>query len=289
MAAPVELVKQEIMHKSIAVLLLAACGAAMARTPANHPMPDGSRDMYVGLGLLSAPDWDGADGRKLRAQPLLQVQWSNGIFISGMRAGLHLSDHASVEYGPLLGLQPRRSQAGSHEWVGAPAANLSPSRDTGPEEGRLVGMEPVPARLEAGVFYNHYLSERVRINNAVLYGAGRERDGLRYTLDVQTLAADLSSRHKISALVGLTLVNRAHNAAYFGVSEREASSARPPYAPGGGLRDIHASVLWNYALTPAWMLATQVQVTQLRGDAARSPLVQRSTNVNLSTGLAYRF
>ena len=85
------------MHKSLVLVLAAACGAASAQTPANNPMPDGSRDMYVGLGIVSTPEWDGARGRKERALPVLQVQWSNGVCVSGMSAGLHLSDRPSVE------------------------------------------------------------------------------------------------------------------------------------------------------------------------------------------------
>ena len=90
------------MHKSYALILAAACGAASAQTPANNPMPDGSRDMYVGLGVGSAPEWDGARHHKLRALPVLQVQWSNGVFVSGMSAGIHLSGSPQVEFGPLL-------------------------------------------------------------------------------------------------------------------------------------------------------------------------------------------
>lgn len=255
-------------------------------------MPDGSRDMYVGLGVLSAPEWEGARERRVTAQPLIQVQWSNGLFISGMSAGMHLSDNPAVEYGPLLNIQPRRSESGSRDWLdGFEGSMLNPSRNQPPPEaGRLHGMDVVATRLEAGGFFNYYLSERLRLNNVLVYGAGNDHDGLRYTVDLQTIATDLSPRHKLSALVGLTAVNRDHNAAYFGVSEEESrNSGNRMYAPGGGLRDVHASVRWNYALSPSWMVSTQVQVKRLQGDAAKSPLVERTTNFTVSTGLAYRF
>ena len=280
------------MQKSIVLVLATACGAAAAQTPANNPMPDGSRDMYVGLGVLSAPEWEGARERRVTALPLLQVQWSNGVFISGMSAGMHLSDKPSVEYGPLLNIQPRRSESGSRDWVdGFEGSMLNPSRNKAPAEAStLHGMDVVATRLEAGGFFNYYLSERLRLNNVLVYGAGNDHDGLRYTVDLQTIATDLSPRHRLSALVGVTVVNRDHNAAYFGVSEEETLTSRHRmYAPDGGLRDVHASVRWNYALSPSWMVSTQVQVKRLQGDAARSPLVERTTNYTVSTGLAYRF
>jgi len=280
------------MHKSIVLVLATACGAAAAQTPANNPMPDGSRDMYVGLGVLSAPEWEGARERRVTALPLIQVQWSNGAFISGMSAGMHLSDNPSVEYGPLLNIQPRRSESGSRDWAdGFEGALLGPSRNQPPANASpLQGMNVVATRLEAGGFVNYYLSERLRLHNVLVYGAGNDHDGLRYTVDLQTIATDLSPRHKLSALVGLTAVNRDHNMAYFGVSEDESRNSRNRmYAPGGGIRDVHASVRWNYALSPSWMVSTQVQVKRLQGDAARSPLVERTTNTTVSTGLAYRF
>ena len=282
------------MHKSLVLVLAAACGAASAQTPANNPMPDGSRDMYVGLGIVSTHEWDGAQARRERLLPVLQVQWSNGVFVSGMSAGMHLSDRPSVEYGPLVSVVPRRDASGTGGFVGGMSGEgvkLQPSGETfaAPPVG-LHGMRSIGTRIEAGGFYNQYLSERLRLNNTLVYGAGHQRRGLRYAIDVQHLAADLAPRHKLSASVGLTFVNSAHNAAYFGVTGEESLLTRyRTYAPRGGLRDVHAGVRWNYALSPAWMLASQLHVTSLRGDAANSPLTQRSTNTTVSTALAYRF
>ena len=281
------------MHKSLVLVLAAACGAASAQTPANNPMPDGSRDMYVGLGVVSTPEWDGARARKERALPLLQVQWSNGVFVSGMSAGMHLSDRPSVEYGPLVTLLPKRDASGIGNWIGGMSGQgvkLQPTFAPASAPSGLHGMRDIGTRVEAGGFYNQYLTERLRVTSTLAYGAGNSRRGLRYTLDLQHLATDIAPRHKVSASVGLSFVNRAHNGAYFGVSAEESLlSGHRMYTPDGGLRDVHAGVRWNYALSPSWMLASQLQVTRLRGDAANSPLTQRSTNTTVSTALAYRF
>lgn len=281
------------MHKSLVLVLAAACGAATAQTPANNPMPDGSRDMYIGLGIVSTPEWDGARARKQRVLPVLQVQWSNGVFVSGMSAGMHLSSHPAVEYGPLVNVVPRRDASGAGDWIGGMSGEgVKLQLETRPAVAppRLEGMKPIGTRVELGGFFNYYLTERVRLNNTVLYGAGNERNGLRHTTDLQHLAADIGRRHKVSASVGLTFVNRAHNAAYFGVNPEESLQSRKPvHKPGGRLRDVHAGVRWNYALSPAWILASQLHVTKLQGDAADSPLTERSTNTTVSTALAYRF
>jgi hypothetical protein len=52
------------MNKLLFLALSSACATTWAQTPATNPMPDGSRDMYVGLGVQSAPRWDGTGSRR---------------------------------------------------------------------------------------------------------------------------------------------------------------------------------------------------------------------------------
>ena len=61
------------------------------------------------------------------------------------------------------------------------------------------------------------------------------------------------------------------------------------YRPGGGLKDAHLGLRWNWAFTPSWMLTSNLQLVRLAGDARHSPLVERPTNLTVSTAIAYRF
>jgi len=286
------------MNKLLFLALSGACATTWAQTPATNPMPDGSRDMYVGLGVQSAPRWDGTGSRKVSALPVLQVQWSNGLFISGMSAGMHLSDGPTFEYGPLVAVQPGRDDAGTGQTVdGAstwgttligPVPNPIDKRNMAAT--RLEGMDKIGARLQGGVFANYYLTPQWRLTSSVLYGAGNDRDGARLDLGVQRLAFELGSQHRVSVSAGVSIVNRNYNRTYFGVSPEEASRSRfPYYQPGGGLQEAHVGVRWNWALSPAWMLTSNLQAKGLLGNAAKSPLVERSTNLTVSTAFAYRF
>lgn len=274
-------------------LALAVAGVAQAQTPATNPMPDGSRDMYAGLGVVSRPGYEGADSRDVRALPVLQVQWSNGVFVSGMTAGMHLSDRPTLEYGPLLALHPNRDESGSGNEVGAPSATVFPAlvpfeaRSAGP---RLNGMRDIRTRLEGGAFLNYYVAPAWRLTGSVLAGAGNERNGARMELGVQRLALAVAPHHTVSLSAGVTLANGAYNRAYFGVGEDDSwNSGNPYYRPGGGLKDVHVGARWNWALGPSWMLTTHVQAVRLSGDVRHSPLVERPTNVTVSTAFAYRF
>lgn len=286
------------MNKLLFLALCAACGTTCAQTPATNPMPDGSRDMYVGLGVQSAPRWDGTGSRKVSALPVLQVQWSNGLFISGMSAGMHLSTDPVVEYGPLLAVQPGRDATGtgrSADGVGTYGPALigpvpEPLAKLDGRATRLDGMDTIHTRLTGGVFANYYVTPQWRLTSSLLYGAGNDHDGARLDLGVQRLAIDLGAQHHVSLSAGVTVVNRNYNQTYFGVTAAEAARSRfTQYDAGGGLQDAHAGVRWNWAWSPSWMLTSNVQAKRLLGSADKSPLAERSTNLTVSTAIAYRF
>lgn len=280
------------MNKLVVLALVAP--AAWAQTPANHAMPDGSRDMYVGLGVRSAPRYDGAAGRRTSALPILQVEWSNGIFVSGMRAGMHWSDGPTLEYGPLLVLLPRRDASGTGagaDGVGIGGLTTLPSLSVARAKAASpADLDDVGLRLTGGGFVNAYPNPAWRLSAGLLYGSGRERDGARLELDAQRLALDIGERHGLTFSAGVTIVNRNDNQTYFGVTREEAARSRfDPYAAGGGLRDVHAGVRWNWTLTPSWMLTSTVQGQRLLGAAGRSPLAERPANATVSTAFGYRF
>jgi len=293
--AVTELFDDVNMKKLFALVLAVSGSAASAQTPTTNPMPDGSRDMYVGLGAVSAPRYEGADSRKVSALPLLQVQWSHGLFISGMNAGMHLSEGPTVEYGPLLSLHASRDESGAGGQVDgfertALVPGLVPELLSHGDGNPLAGMDEIGPRLQVGGFFNYYVAPQWRLTSSLVYGAGIERDGVQLQLGAQRLAAQIAPHHTLSFHAGVTVVNRAYNQSYFGVSPAQARiSGNAVYAPDSGLKDLRVGVRWNWALTPSWMLTSNVQALRLMGDARRSPLVERPNHLTVSTALAYRF
>jgi len=296
------------MHKLLVFALVGACGTVAAQTPATNPMPDGSRDMYVGLGVQYLPRYDGARRYKTMALPVLQVQWSNGIFVSGMSAGWHLSSQPSLEYGPLLAIAPKRDEDGTGGGLGGvgdgsggggPGTSSvlpggivpeDPGAFKGRSSNRLVGMDVIEQRLLYGGFVNYYFTPQLRLTNNLLYGAGNDKNGLRWHSAIQYLLPDAVPHHSFVLSAGVSVVNRAYSNAYFGVTRSETErNNMGPYRAGGGVQDVRAGLRWNWALSPSWMLTSGLQVNRLVRDAKDSPLVERPTNVTVSTALAYRF
>jgi outer membrane scaffolding protein for murein synthesis (MipA/OmpV family) len=281
------------MTKLFALALAAVSSAACAQTPATNPMPDGSRDMYVGLGLASGPRYQGAAASERSALPVLQVQLSNGLFVSGMRAGVHLARSPQLEFGPLLELQPRRDAGGAGEALGSigdARFSLLSMPSAAPSDNRLAGMPVIHRRVQGGGFLNYYPTPAWRFTSSLLYGAGNARKGMKLELGVQRLALEFGVHHRIALDAGLTFADRRYNMAFFGVSEDDSiASGLAMFDAGGGLKDARLCARWNWAWSPSWMLTSSVQATRLLGSARLSPLVERPTNLTVSTAIAYRF
>lgn len=277
------------------VLALACLSAgAGAQTPAANRMPDGSRDLYVGLGVQAAPRYAGADSDRLAALPVVQFAWSNGVFVSGATVGWHLSDSPTVEYGPLLAWQPRRGADGDGDSAGAVTTVSIPEMATMKLRlrlpHRLEGVDPVPARALGGGFMNVYLTPDWRLTNSVLAGAGSDRNGVLWRVGVQRIGIELGRHHTLSFNAGIDIGNRAWNQAYSGVSLEESSrSGYGIYHAGAALREVHVGARWNWALSPSWLLTSGIDAGRLVDVARHSPLTVRPTGVTASTALAFRF
>ena len=274
-------------------LCLGASQFGFAQTPANNLMPDGSRDLYVGLGAIAQPRFEGAQDSHVSAMPVLQMQWSNGIFLAGMSAGMHLSERPSHEFGPLLSIEGRRSVSGNSSGLACPRCNINPGiAGTTSKNGmnKLDGMNDINPRVLLGGFYHQQLGSKWRWNNSLLAGAGNSQQGIRWNSELRYAVTDFASHHHVTLSIGANLVNQAYNQAYFGVTRAESlSSPNIMYTPSGGVKDVHAQLQWNWALSSSWLITSALDVSRLNGSAAASPLVEQVRNVSLSSALAYRF
>lgn len=278
------------MKKLLALTLSGFSSVAAAQTPAVNLMPDGSRDMYIGLGAIVQPRYEGSDEHRTRALPLLQVEFSNGVFLSGMSAGWHLSARPGLEFGPLVGVHPGRDESGLGGKLGGVTESLaSPDRGfLAYANNRLAGLDDIDPHLTAGGFLNYYLRSDLRLNNTLQYGAGG--NGLVWEASVQKVAGSMDSPHRVSLAAGVTVVNRHYNETFFGVPGGTARiTGLAEHHPDAGVKDVFIGARWNWALSPSWIVTTSARASRLTGDARKSPLVERTSQFSISTGLAYRF
>jgi outer membrane protein len=288
--------RESIMKKLFTFILtsLAFSNLGHAQTPTQNLMPDGSYDTYLGLGVVLRPSYEGAEKYKRALLPVMQVQWSNGAFISGMSAGWHLSQQPQQDFGPLIMLEPSRSPSGLSNSIDPPR-NLQSSIvgsefDAAKTSNKLIGLDNIQARLLVGAFYHYPLSENLRQTNVILFGAGNDKNGLRLSSDLRYSFPDLPAHHRVTLGIGLNIVNQAYAQSYFGISDAEAKrSLNRSFQPKAGVKDVHLDAYWNWNLSSSWLLTSKIQLGQLVGSTSDSPLVERRTNFTVSSALAYRF
>lgn len=252
------------MNKLLPLILLPLCGVVHAdeHTPM---MPDGSRDMYLGAGLVTGNAAQAGETRPVLLRPLLQVEWSNGIFVSsGGVAGLHLSQTAGVEYGPLLVSTNSRDPNDSY---------------------RLRGSNSISGSLDAGGFFNYYLGDDARLRTSVVYDTSAH--GFRGETGVQKSWTGLAPHHTLSLFASVALASDPVMRERYEV-HRDRGGVRD-YRPDGGLAALSVGANWNWALSSKWLLTSGVTASRLGTQPAGSPIVDRRTFTTWSTGLAYRF
>jgi outer membrane scaffolding protein for murein synthesis (MipA/OmpV family) len=71
--------------------------------------------------------------------------------------------------------------------------------------------------------------------------------------------------------------------------EQSATTGLPAFHAASGWLFASFGVLWSVELTSDWIVVGSMESRHLRGDAALSPLAERSSNDYASAGLSYRF
>ncbi|MFZ6845462.1 MipA/OmpV family protein [Undibacterium sp. RuTC16W] len=266
------------MKKFLLIALTALSGQSYAQSLAANVMPDGSRDIFVGLAVAAAPNYEGRQERKATLMPIVQMQWSNGVFIADpYTAGMHLSPTPEMEFGPLLQYQPGR---------------------TASEAEKAAGGNDISAALNAGGFFNYYLNDKLRLNTSLLHANG---GGLVAKLDLQKIFGQIVPHHTLAASGGIVWANRDYTEKYFGIlptlllsgSGSEGFSptnkTSTDYSASAGIKDIHLGVNWNWEISASVLLTSGVSAVHLTNSAARSPLVSQRNYLTIHSGLAYRF
>lgn len=93
---------------------------------------------------------------------------------------------------------------------------------------------------------------------------------------------------RVSFGVGAHFGDRTYLRGHFGVPASNSHSALPAFAPGAGIFSVDAGVDVMTALNRHWVVLGTARVSQLQGEARRSPLTVEPTGYSVSVGLAYR-
>ncbi|MES2116295.1 MAG: MipA/OmpV family protein [Pseudomonadota bacterium] len=248
-------------------LLACLLAGASAHADSTMMMPDGSREMYVGLAMAARTGVTPGDDRRTVLVLSGQVQWSNGIFLSANGVlGMQLSERPGIEYGPLLQQSNERHPGDSR---------------------RLAGTRDIAGTLDGGGFYNYYLGDDLLLRSSLVYNTSA--GGAMGNVGLQKALVDVAPHHTLALSLSMNLAGGQVMRELYEVRPDAAAPDRPHYRPSAGVLSVNAGLNWNWALSSHWLVNSAVTATRLGPGPANSPVTARAGYLTWSTGLAYRF
>ena len=248
--------------------LAAALGLGALGMPAQAQAQENALSFSLSGGAKVMPLYFGSGD--LRLGP------TGGIGFTGLRFG-------SLQIGDPDG--PRQFAQGASV---RGAFRFIPKRE-GKDE--LAGMEDVKASLEIGL-RAHYTDELFHVFADLRYGV------IGHKAIAGEVGADLLWRDPGGLIVHggprAEYGNSRFNRTYFGVTGAEAAdpgNSLTPYTLSGGFHSVGLEIGAYQPLGADWALTGAVRYDRLRGDAARSPIVQQGSRNQLSAeiGLTRHF
>ena len=250
--------------KSLAAAVLPAlAGAALAQST-SMLMPEGSKDLHLGIVVADVARDEGGSARRLVALPTASGLWSNGVFAQLDAVGWDLTDDPTVDYGPIVtwGYRSRRSDDTVHR------SSIA---------------------FQGGAFWSFMFTREIHLGSRLLHGGGTNAGGLQLRLGAD-VSYRLGSHDALTLSPGLTLANGDFMRSTYGVSARQAQlDGLPAYDAKAGVRSIGLDIDWGSELSTKFTLDTGLSLSRLVGHAAHSPLIARRNDATLFTALSYHF
>ena len=228
---------------------------------------------WIGAGVRTRPAYDGSAAQRTDLIPTVRyygkpwfARTTQGILEGGVRTelarGLNVGAQLAYEGGRL---------ASESDFL---RSNNVPDINPGASVGLHVEWDP-----------------RLGPMPVTLLARGRHFvDGDRGAQADLRLTAGVFSRGAVSAGVFIqgTWADSKSSQSFYGITPGQSTNLSP-YAAGSGPLFATGGLLWGVDLSREWIVVGNLEARRLRGDAARSPLAERTSNHYASASLAYRF
>lgn len=235
-------------------LLLFALVAPTAFAQTAAMMPEGSHDTYVGALVTVGPRTEGSKQQQLLVVPNFSINWSNGVFVEGLRAGIDLSSDPTIHYGPTLAVGRR-----------APRADV-------PGSSASWGLDP-------GMFIRYALAHNIQLSSSLSYGEGHDGRGTVMRLGA-SYSVPLSAHQALQLYTGVNLADHAYMQSYFSTRNYDAAA---------GVKNAYLGANWSVQINNKYRLFSAVSLTRLADKAALSPVVEERNGARVSAGVSYHF
>ena len=152
---------------------------------------------------------------------------------------------------------------------------------------RLRGLGNLAGTLEYGVFGSYTVG--IFVPNLDLRTAlgGRGHGGtiVDFSIDI---VVPLDEKTSITVSPSSTWASEKYMRSYFGITQAQSTaSGFSLYKPAGGLKNIGLTISANHKITKHWLAVVNIAALRLVGNAAGSPIVERTISFSPSAGAAY--
>lgn len=229
----------------------------------------------VGAGVVSSPEYPGAADNKTKAVPVIGATYGRYFLGSVPGTGVPLGIGAYLYQDP--------------QWrVGvAIGSGLGKAREES-DDPRLRGLGNIDSTARGSVFAS-YTGGWYALRANVTTDIGGKDQGTLASMDLEARYAATPSL-MLTAGPGFTWADNEYTRTFFAIdAAQSARSGLARYEAKSGINSVRFSLGANYRLTPNWSLSTRVTASELRGDAAKSPVTADKSQTSVGLFAAYRF
>ena len=237
---------------------------------AQNAVPDYA---WIGAGVRTRPAYDGSAAQRTDLIPTVRyygkpwfARTTQGILEGGARTelarGLNVGAQLAYEGGRLA------SESDFLRSNNVPDINPGASVGLHVEWDQKLGPMPVTLLARGRHFIDSDRGAQADLRlTAIVFGGGA-----------------------VSAAVFIqgTWANSKSIQSFYGITPAQSTNL-PAYAAGSGPLYTTGGMLWGVDLGREWIVVGNLEARRLHGDAARSPLAERTSNHYASASLAYRF
>ena len=255
--------------------------AAPARAEEASTDKDENLRYLLGASLAIGPEYDGASRQRVKIRPLWAAKFGRiRIATSGGSA--------------LLGFGRESGGAGASaqliegdKWRIGVSLRIDSGRDSG-DARTTQGLPDVKRTLRARLYANYSLTPDWNLGASLSQDMLGRKGGLTGGVDLGWRFYRTAETEWTTGL-GVSAADAQNLRSYFGVpAGAAATTGKPAYEPGAGLRDVHFGVGFKHALSKHWFLFGGAGTSRLLGPAADSPLVQKPASTSAGLGVAWR-
>jgi outer membrane protein len=219
----------------------------------------------VGAGPMSFSKYTGGSGTRTQLLPLISANYKEILYIEPLRATLYFAGSAEKKIGLGFAVEPRM---GFHSSDGSRLAGMATRRNS---------LEGGPSLdWDAGV-----IAISISYFTDLTHASGGTSSRLYFYKDVIK-----NETWQFGANLGVDHMSAKVTNYFFGTAPNEATAFRPLYRPGSA-----SNIVWgfdgHYKLNQRNSIVFGMQQTNLKGDAANSPLVETKHSHVGWVGLAW--